>query len=65
MDVCTDCLIVFRHIYGHREHLLSFFSVIIAEQGSDVKIPVILGCAAPGLLYAYGNSLIIWTFLSL
>lgn len=65
IDVCTDCLITFRHIYGHGEHLLFFFSVTIAGQGNDVKIPVILGCAAPGLLYAYGNSLTIWTFLSL
>lgn len=39
--------------------------VIIAEQGNHVKIPVILGCTAPGLLYAYGNSLTTWTFLSL
>lgn len=65
MDICTDCLIAFRHIYGHGEHLLFIFSVIIAEQGSDVKIPVILGCAAPGLLYAYGNSSTLRTFLSL
>lgn len=38
MDICTDCLIAFRHIYGHGEHLLFIFSVIIAEQGDRKSV---------------------------
>lgn len=54
---------LYRLPYHSLPHLrtwdLFFFSLMIAEQGNHVKIPVILGCTALGLLYAYGNSLTI------